>query len=983
MAHLSLSLDTTQVKGNTRYGTRSTWATLCIAFSFVLCLQFLVVRHWHFNFKQIDKLIPYQARMLYDPNTPTLSYSTAANSETDSKKIEDKCSPQFPKMPVNIGGSVPSTQYKNFNFASPPGSPSRVDAVSTSAYHAERPIVTVITPTNNPKYIDSTAKSLLSQTFQPFRWIIVNDHSTELSILNKYRRHGDQRVEVLDCAPSQEHPCGPSKARNEALKNVNTEFVLFLDDDDLLETTYLEKLVWMLKSNSEFSYANSFSVTFGAKNLLWDRTFYQSSLNENQQVITALVRTSALKTITKQWPIVFDEDMTKGGTGGAEDWMMWLKLKANELHGATIPEYLFWYRMKPQRRNWEFLKKRKATGNLRRTQETVRKNDDKFGPEKAAKLFPKLYEQGHKNPTLPNCKNAPSKSICNKDILNSVNFANVHSNLRDEVRPSCSPSKHIILVIPWMAMGGSDMVNVKLVRLLAEANWKITIVNSLSTSATSSTSSSLEFFRPILQQYTEDIFTLPHFLRVKDYGRFFLYLLKSRRANVMMMSNSFAGYNLLPYLKTHAPSSVVFADYVHMRQTSWKVGAYFEDDKDVQAGGFPRLSGLFSQYLDLSLFVSDDERQWVSQSMKLPKPEMNRHVVHYGIDTEHFRGTEDQKRLSRNKLGIADDAMCVLFVGRLVDQKRPDVLIKIFDKLTKTLHGEANVHLIIAGDGELQSKLKQYIAKNHLKSKVSMLGRVAREDMSSVMAAGDVIFLPSKMEGLAIALVEAMSMGLVPVVTNVGGHREIVSAENGCLLDRDDYDGMLNCLRKLALNPQMRQEMSQNAKMVVNRDFSYHSMKTHVLKHLNEATQRIQTGSQLMHSEKQRTEEELPKALDSIRKLDPSKSTIVSQLNTKNVPQRKSSFGKILAKNCGEDAAVMTEWISMMEDSVMCGSSQRAHQVIGKHIQKQCGQWCIFSIDDPDNLGWAFNGKCFTKFGNNPSHGCRKFTDLIDRVKNY
>merc|ERR1711977_785876 len=109
-------------------------------------------------------------------------------------------------------------------------------------------------------------------------------------------------------------------------------------------------------------------------------------------------------------------------------------------------------------------------------------------------------------------------------------------------------------------------VNVKLVRLLSEENWKITIVNTLSTSASSTTSSSLEFFRPMLQQYTEDIFTLPHFLRVKDYGKFFLYLLKSRNADVMMTSNSFAGYNLLPYLKTHAPSSVVFADYVHMRQ---------------------------------------------------------------------------------------------------------------------------------------------------------------------------------------------------------------------------------------------------------------------------------------------------------------------------------------------------------------------------------------------------------------------------------
>lgn len=75
-----------------------------------------------------------------------------------------------------------------------------------------------------------------------------------------------------------------------------------------------------------------------------------------------------------------------------------------------------------------------------------------------------------------------------------------------------------------------------------------------------------------MQQYTEEIFTLPHFVRVKDYGRFFLYLIESRNADVVLTSNSFAAYNLLPYLKTHDPG-VVFSDYVHMRQMNWKIGA--------------------------------------------------------------------------------------------------------------------------------------------------------------------------------------------------------------------------------------------------------------------------------------------------------------------------------------------------------------------------------------------------------------------------
>jgi len=65
---------------------------------------------------------------------------------------------------------------------------------------------------------------------------------------------------------------------------------------------------------------------------------------------------------------------------------------------------------------------------------------------------------------------------------------------------------------------------------------------------------------------------------------------------------------------------------------------------------------------------------------------------------------------------------------------------------------------------------------------------------------------------------------------------------------------------------------------------------------------------------------ELPKALEAIRKLDPTLSTLSSALNIKNVPERKTHFGKQLAKLCGEDAGTMSKWISMMETSAMCGN---------------------------------------------------------------
>lgn len=989
----------TPVKGNSRSITRSPKFALFCGFLFLLSIQFLLIRNWHVDIP--NKYQHFVTGVLEEKGNDVFDFP-APRRELPIDTTGPKCHPQPAESPVHVAGSARPNDYRDFDFESFPGSMSRAQAlpfVAAEGKKREKSVVTIVTPTNNPEYLDETANSLFLQSFGLFDWIIVNDHSTYVETLTKYRNHPDSRITVIDCDSGSDSSCGPSKARNTGLAHVKTEYVVFLDDDDLVESTYLEKLVWFLQSNKEFSYANTYSVTFGEKTALWDRTFYQSSLTENQQVITALIRTQALRDVTDHWPIFFEENMTEGGTGGSEDWMMWLKLKANHHDGATVPEYLFWYRMKPKRRNWEFLSSDDESSNQHKTHKTTAK----FGPKVAAELFPELYENGHKNPTIDSCASDASPSFCS-DIFEPAPFENIQEEVStlkgtEMGTPICEndfPRKHIILVLPWMAMGGSDMVNVKLVKLLSEENWKITIVNTLSTSASSSTSSSLEFFRPLLQQYTEDIFTLPHFLRVKDYGKFFRYLLKSRNADVMMTSNSFAGYHLLPYLKSHAPK-VAFVDYVHMRQLDWKLGAYFERPEEVQGGGYPRFSGLFSKSLDLSLFVSDDERQWVAKEiMHRSNPKDNQQVVHYGLDTQKFSRDDNLRRQVRQKYGLAENDFCVVFVGRLVDQKRPDVLIKIFDQLKRKFmdrrlrgFGSSNsakkVHLLVAGDGELMPKLEEYVRKNNLESSVSLLGRVERSDMKGIMSAGDAIFLPSKMEGLAIALIEAMSMGLVPVVTNVGGHREIVLPGTGCLLDRDDEDGMLKCLSKLAKNPSLLQSMRKESMKVVQNEFSFQSMKAHIRQHLSNVMEKVKSRSVPDSSAGAAANDDLPKILQAIRLQDPEISTLYAALNVKNVPSRKTEFGQKLANLCGEDAATMTSWISMMEAATMENlEGVSAAKMIGEHITKQCGQWCIYHSDDPDNKGWLFNGRSFTPFtSEDKDHVCHGYMNLKKKLKGY
>ena len=148
-----------------------------------------------------------------------------------------------------IGGS--SSDPAQFDFTLYPGAPGRLS--SDLARHpppsSAAAWITVVTPTRDPepRFLRATTSALLGQTFQRFAWIIVDDHSTDersLAALSSLRRNGtDSRVTVLRCEPAPGlAACHPSRARNAGLRLVRTPFVFFLDDDDLLEPTCLEKL---------------------------------------------------------------------------------------------------------------------------------------------------------------------------------------------------------------------------------------------------------------------------------------------------------------------------------------------------------------------------------------------------------------------------------------------------------------------------------------------------------------------------------------------------------------------------------------------------------------------------------------------------------------------------------------------------------------------------------------------------------------------
>ena len=107
--------------------------------------------------------------------------------------------------------------------------------------------VSIITPYYNSKqYFDATFKSVLSQTYQDWEWIIVDDCSTDDSFSYiKELTKNEPRIIVLQASKNG----GSAAARNIGLRHVSGRYITFLDSDDLLDPNYLESQVNFINDN--------------------------------------------------------------------------------------------------------------------------------------------------------------------------------------------------------------------------------------------------------------------------------------------------------------------------------------------------------------------------------------------------------------------------------------------------------------------------------------------------------------------------------------------------------------------------------------------------------------------------------------------------------------------------------------------------------------------------------------------------------------
>ena len=174
------------------------------------------------------------------------------------------------------------------------------------------------------------------------------------------------------------------------------------------------------------------------------------------------------------------------------------------------------------------------------------------------------------------------------------------------------------------------------------------------------------------------------------------------------------------------------------------------------ASGFICISSLIRQELEEA--GVEPERLW---------------SVPNGVDLDRFRPASAEEKASlRASLGLPSAGPLVVYAGRLAPEKGPDVLVSAWARVRRAL---PSAHLALLGDGALSGSLREAAAREGLGDSVSFTGPV--QDVPAWLRAADVFALPSRTEGLPVALLEGMAAGLACVATRVGGTPEVL--ENG------------------------------------------------------------------------------------------------------------------------------------------------------------------------------------------------------------
>ncbi|MDO9085561.1 MAG: glycosyltransferase [Anaerolineaceae bacterium] len=646
------------------------------------------------------------------------------------------------------------------------------------------PLVSVVIPVyNHEVYIEKAINSVLEQDYPNIEIIVINDESTDQSeaLALRFLEKGNRPFQVI----SQKN-AGAHAAINHGIEITHGEYIAILNSDDYYLPQRLTIMInEMIGAHKRFAYSKVIHIDPEGQPHPYQEV-YEKQIAEAEQFPTISFELLRNNIAVTTGNFIFHRSLIEEvGTFSSlittHDWDFLLRVILYE-EPLFINEILLAYRIH-------------SGGSLQHNLEKVN--------QEIEQLFINFLKNSNRarNQLAPTLKNWGDywlffsqtflNRVCElprvKELVDRISFSNISkieedfpltsSNVRSNFIPldthsdldltqininSLSPriiksekkQSRLLIIIPWMVMGGAERFLLNTIDELLEDGWEISIL---------CTSPSENNWRSEFEKRSDKIIVLPEILAVKHYVRFIRYWLDRFDFDAIMIQGSIEGYRLSPVIR-HLYPKIPIIDYLHFITPDW------------MDGGFPRLSTIYRDCLDLSITSCEQVQNW----MVVAGGDENRlRVCPIGVDHTKWKPNSDLRTKTRQEFGFGEKEVVIVYAARLEAQKQP----LIFAETMKVLSTQGvEFQAIVAGDGSLKETLEEYISKNKLENRIRIIGSISEDQMQALLNAGDIFFLPSQNEGISAAIYEAMSTGIPVVASDVGGQVELVTVDCGILL---------------------------------------------------------------------------------------------------------------------------------------------------------------------------------------------------------
>ena len=565
--------------------------------------------------------------------------------------------------------------------------------LNTKEYEEVVPIISIIFPIiNNDKMNINSINSILNQTYPNFELIIIGNY-------NEYKLN-DKRIKLIDKVYDNIFD-----AYNYGEKNVNQEskYLVFFKEGDLMETTYLETIYWSLITHPKASWAYSNAVVYGEKsteNKLFDEYYSPQKLNSN---LLFMIRREAFEEIN-------------GFQSNADYAVGFSIFWKNLIKKGMAPVHSTWYL------NWMSYQNYNSYYNVKK----------------------------HINVEYEERRNKGVQFPFFKYNYEEIDFEN--ENLV-KVKQKKNNKINILMIVPWIIIGGADIFNLELIKRLDKNKYTFTLI---------STEPAINNLRQKIENIA-DVYDITSFIECKDYISFIKYIMEKNNINMIFNTSSFFGYSILPYLKGMYPQ-IPIVDYIHMEE--W----YNRN------GGYARSSSMLEGIIDKTLVCNSVTEEILVNYFKRKDNEVE--TVYIGVDTEKFNPDKYDKMQLRKKYGLENNNKIIIgYICRISEQKRPMLLAEI---IKKTISRRKDVLFLIVGDGSMLKNLKEALKMKKLQENIKFLPSTNKTP--EMYRISDITINCSIKEGLALTAYESLSMGVPVISADVGGQRELVGDDVGKLV---------------------------------------------------------------------------------------------------------------------------------------------------------------------------------------------------------